>query len=83
MTPTRRGSYPTDLNSGTAYGTRSSIPSISGIYSSAISNTNNGVDASNRALDSNWARKTKLVCTIGPATSSKEEFWKLADAGRD
>ena len=28
-------------------------------------------------------RKTKLVCTIGPASCNKEMFFKLADAGED
>jgi hypothetical protein len=32
-------------------------------------------------VSSTWYRKTKLVCTIGPATSSKEEFLKLVQAG--
>lgn len=26
-------------------------------------------------------RKTKIVCTIGPSTSSREMIWKLAEAG--
>ena len=26
-------------------------------------------------------RKTKIVCTIGPSTNSKEMIWKLAEAG--
>ena len=26
-------------------------------------------------------RKTKIVCTIGPCTSSREMIWKLAEAG--
>nr|GMD74788.1 pyruvate kinase isozyme G, chloroplastic [Ipomoea batatas] len=29
----------------------------------------------------NHQRKTKIVCTIGPSTSSREMIWKLADAG--
>lgn len=29
----------------------------------------------------NSPRKTKIVCTIGPSTSSKEMIWKLAEAG--
>ncbi|CAH9134216.1 unnamed protein product [Cuscuta epithymum] len=29
----------------------------------------------------NGQRKTKIVCTIGPSTSSPEMIWKLADAG--
>lgn len=28
-----------------------------------------------------WTRKTKLVCTIGPATCSREKLFELADAG--
>lgn len=28
-------------------------------------------------------RKTKLVCTIGPATWSREDLFRLADAGMD
>ncbi|XP_011624562.1 pyruvate kinase isozyme G, chloroplastic isoform X2 [Amborella trichopoda] len=30
---------------------------------------------------SNPQRKTKIVCTIGPSTSTREMIWKLADAG--
>lgn len=26
-------------------------------------------------------RKTKIVCTIGPSSSSREMIWKLAEAG--
>lgn len=26
-------------------------------------------------------RKTKIVCTIGPSTDTKEMIWKLAEAG--
>jgi pyruvate kinase len=29
----------------------------------------------------NAQRKTKIVCTIGPSTSSHEIIWKLAEAG--
>lgn len=32
-------------------------------------------------LSSNAQRKTKIVCTIGPSTSSREMIWKLAEAG--
>uniref|UniRef100_A0A5B6ZCE7 Pyruvate kinase n=1 Tax=Davidia involucrata TaxID=16924 RepID=A0A5B6ZCE7_DAVIN len=32
-------------------------------------------------LTSNPRRKTKIVCTIGPSTSSREMIWKLAEAG--
>ena len=30
---------------------------------------------------SNVPRKTKVVCTIGPSTSTREMIWKLAEAG--
>lgn len=26
-------------------------------------------------------RKTKIVCTIGPSTNTREQIWKLAEAG--
>lgn len=32
-------------------------------------------------LTSHARRKTKIVCTIGPSTSSREMIWKLAEAG--
>ncbi|XAR70603.1 Pyruvate kinase [Bertholletia excelsa] len=31
--------------------------------------------------NSHGRRKTKIVCTIGPSTSSREMIWKLAEAG--
>ncbi|CAN8303646.1 unnamed protein product [Cochlearia groenlandica] len=38
--------------------------------------------AESRARTSNDSRrKTKIVCTIGPSSSSKEMIWKLAEAG--
>ncbi|XP_048230564.1 pyruvate kinase isozyme G, chloroplastic isoform X2 [Ricinus communis] len=33
------------------------------------------------SIHSNAQRKTKIVCTIGPSTSSREMIWKLAEAG--
>ncbi|KAK9120675.1 hypothetical protein Syun_018292 [Stephania yunnanensis] len=32
---------------------------------------------------SNTRRKTKIVCTIGPSTSTREMIWKLAEEGMD
>ncbi|KAL3497708.1 hypothetical protein ACH5RR_040440 [Cinchona calisaya] len=32
-------------------------------------------------VDANPWRKTKIVCTIGPSTSSREMIWKLAETG--
>lgn len=29
----------------------------------------------------NPARKTKIVCTIGPSSNTREMIWKLAEAG--
>ena len=28
-----------------------------------------------------FRRKTKIVCTIGPSTNTREMIWKLAEAG--
>ncbi|XP_042436847.1 plastidial pyruvate kinase 2-like [Zingiber officinale] len=39
-------------------------------------------DVSNGFLSKpNKMRKTKIVCTIGPSTNTKEMIWKLAEAG--
>lgn len=32
-------------------------------------------------VTANSRRKTKIVCTIGPSTSTREMIWKLAEAG--
>ncbi|XP_059641528.1 pyruvate kinase isozyme G, chloroplastic isoform X2 [Cornus florida] len=32
-------------------------------------------------INSNAPRKTKIVCTIGPSTSTREMIWKLAETG--
>lgn len=32
-------------------------------------------------IDASPSRKTKIVCTIGPSSSSREMIWKLAEAG--
>lgn len=32
-------------------------------------------------LKPNVRRKTKIVCTIGPSTNTREMIWKLAEAG--
>ena len=33
------------------------------------------------ATTSGALRKTKIVCTIGPSTNTREMIWKLAEAG--
>lgn len=37
--------------------------------------------ATNMRMPINSRRKTKIVCTIGPSTSSREMIWKLAQGG--
>jgi pyruvate kinase len=34
-----------------------------------------------QAVDANSRRKTKIVCTIGPSTNTRETIWKLAETG--
>lgn len=43
-----------------------------------------------QSIDNNWRltrvnlnsqRKTKIICTIGPSSSSRNMIWKLAEAG--
>jgi hypothetical protein len=41
----------------------------------------NGNGATIDASIAPWQRKTKVVCTIGPATADRENLFKLADAG--
>lgn len=38
-------------------------------------------DLGKKNITSSSRRKTKIVCTIGPSTSSKEMIWKLAETG--
>ncbi|KAJ7534293.1 hypothetical protein O6H91_13G088400 [Diphasiastrum complanatum] len=40
-----------------------------------------GERTSGHGLDSSIQRKTKIVCTIGPSTNTREMIWKLAEAG--
>lgn len=37
--------------------------------------------ADSRTSSNDSRRKTKIVCTIGPSSSSREMIWKLAEAG--
>lgn len=32
-------------------------------------------------MEADFQRKTKIVCTIGPSTNTREMIWKLAEAG--
>ncbi|KAK3434718.1 pyruvate kinase isozyme G, chloroplastic [Eucalyptus grandis] len=38
-------------------------------------------EVSKARVSVNGLRKTKIVCTIGPSTSSREMIWKLAESG--
>ncbi|KAI6702373.1 hypothetical protein NL676_011509 [Syzygium grande] len=38
-------------------------------------------EVSKARVSLNGLRKTKIVCTIGPSTSSREMIWKLAESG--
>lgn len=40
-----------------------------------------GAGAGAGADSNDGYRKTKIVCTIGPSTSSREMIWKLAETG--
>ncbi|KAF6995363.1 hypothetical protein CFC21_011877 [Triticum aestivum] len=48
---------------------------------SALSNTDVSTDATSQAVDATPRRKTKIVCTIGPSTNTREMIWKLAETG--
>lgn len=41
----------------------------------------NGFPLSSSKFTTKSGRKTKIVCTIGPSTSSREMIWKLAETG--
>uniref|UniRef100_A0A383VLV2 Pyruvate kinase n=1 Tax=Tetradesmus obliquus TaxID=3088 RepID=A0A383VLV2_TETOB len=65
------GGYPGDLSAGT----------FSSTSSSRQGSSNGSSSGGSSSSSSAWLRKTKLVCTIGPATGSRQELFKLADAG--
>uniref|UniRef100_A0ACD5TI63 Uncharacterized protein n=2 Tax=Avena sativa TaxID=4498 RepID=A0ACD5TI63_AVESA len=48
---------------------------------SALSNKEVTADATSQAVGVNTRRKTKIVCTIGPSTNTREMIWKLAETG--
>ncbi|KAJ3681743.1 hypothetical protein LUZ60_014316 [Juncus effusus] len=43
--------------------------------------TSTETDAKSQEASLNPRRKTKIVCTIGPSTNTREMIWKLAEAG--
>lgn len=38
-------------------------------------------DGTSQVVGANSWRKTKIVCTIGPSTNTREMIWKLAETG--
>lgn len=38
-------------------------------------------EMTSQAVSANSRRKTKIVCTIGPSTNTREMIWKLAETG--
>ncbi|KAI4327248.1 hypothetical protein L6164_019732 [Bauhinia variegata] len=52
-----------------------------GTTSSAFELLSSNYIAGQPEINSDTRRKTKIVCTIGPSTSSREMIWKLAEVG--
>ncbi|XP_060207565.1 pyruvate kinase isozyme G, chloroplastic [Lycium barbarum] len=46
-----------------------------------VTSPSSGYNLGQESVYLNSPRKTKIVCTIGPSTSSREMIWKLAEAG--
>ncbi|XP_073111671.1 pyruvate kinase isozyme G, chloroplastic [Elaeis guineensis] len=62
------------------------VGTSNGPVSSEISNSSFALPSTEHSLEetrvvSNPRRKTKIVCTIGPSTNTREMIWKLAEAG--
>ena len=51
------------------------------VSNSTFEPQSNGFPLSRMKLITKFGRKTKIVCTIGPSTSSREMIWKLAETG--
>jgi pyruvate kinase len=51
------------------------LPFLMQMYSEASS------EIPSQAAIANSRRKTKIVCTIGPSTNTREMIWKLAETG--
>ncbi|XP_022931060.1 pyruvate kinase isozyme G, chloroplastic-like isoform X1 [Cucurbita moschata] len=51
------------------------------VSNSTFEPQSNGFPLSRMKLMTKFGRKTKIVCTIGPSTSSREMIWKLAETG--
>lgn len=51
------------------------------VSNSTLELQSNAFHRSRTKLTTKSRRKTKIVCTIGPSTSSREMIWKLAETG--
>ncbi|KAI3453428.1 hypothetical protein Pfo_010091 [Paulownia fortunei] len=71
----------TKITNSRSYGNRDSnaIATTFSPNGSAVSSSDDGLLRTRVSVNS--PRKTKIVCTIGPSTSSRDMIWKLAEAG--
>ncbi|XP_023554087.1 pyruvate kinase isozyme G, chloroplastic-like isoform X2 [Cucurbita pepo subsp. pepo] len=60
---------------------KGSLDTDQDISNSTFDHQSNGFPLSRMKLTTKSRRKTKIVCTIGPSTSSREMIWKLAEMG--
>ncbi|XP_038982455.1 pyruvate kinase isozyme G, chloroplastic isoform X2 [Phoenix dactylifera] len=62
------------------------VGTSNGTISTEMSNSSCTLPSNNYSMEamtvvSNPRRRTKIVCTIGPSTNTREMIWKLAEAG--
>ncbi|KAK6122243.1 hypothetical protein DH2020_044017 [Rehmannia glutinosa] len=69
----------TKITNSRSYGNRDSIVTTFSPNGSAVSSSEDAVRRTR--VSANSQRKTKIVCTIGPSTSSRDMIWKLAETG--
>ncbi|KAK6146423.1 hypothetical protein DH2020_020292 [Rehmannia glutinosa] len=69
----------TKITNSRSYGNRDSIVTTFSPNGSAVSSSEDAVRLTR--VSANSQRKTKIVCTIGPSTSSRDMIWKLAETG--
>jgi pyruvate kinase len=46
-----------------------------------VQTNSDAATVTSQAVIANSKRKTKIVCTIGPSTDTREMIWKLAETG--
>ncbi|KAL6641494.1 hypothetical protein ACP70R_019675 [Stipagrostis hirtigluma subsp. patula] len=60
------------------------VADLAGTTNGAVPATMNGqatTGTTSQGVAANSQRKTKIVCTIGPSTNTREMIWKLAETG--